>query len=890
MPSKILEREESLENYVNQNYLIEETDNNVQQQAKQSLKTIISQTTSKKNQAIKSNDKRDSIDEVKVKSRIQRKSFTNTADVKDKYDNQRERSHQNSNIIININKQINFNTITQDKRKQDFGLPKQKESSKARDYLGLYLPEQINDSYSSANIKQYDYIQSHSRDLSNYQNITIQDETYGNNQTLAVGLRVMPGYLRQLKKSHIQNDPSISNNINQKDEVLKYLERTHHRLSSVANHDRSQNSLEMLRQAQNRSELMMREDAEQEDAEDSSTRQTEKFLHNLNVKSSIGGPNMPKFNNQAVITARSKGNSQKPLKLEQINNSSNRIRLQTINNHIDSEIKAQIGGGGLSDRKMINDTDRNLNTMSLPKSVISKFRSLDQKLRTFKRSPNALRPAPGILRPLEIGGLSFQCIQILEQDKFQHINPSPNGNFVGRKRTFSESFILGQNFSSGDKLAAKINAQNQNPKDQQDLQINQQNTQIQEISQDFSSDSRTPESSSGLNDQKQGDLSSKKKKVTQAQLMGKTAGRWTKEEHKKFVQAIRLFGKDWRKVEDFVETRSGAQIRSHAQKYFIRIQKKLKNSDALDYLNQTEDQCNTTRGLELFRQAISLYEDGSQKDQNEDDDDFTSASTIVKRQKLSTNDIINSKRGSHNLSTDKSLDTEQLLKLYENQNTNESPINKSAIIFQQRSEIIPVQMSQNSSSNNFFLSNEKKMVQGQFYELVKRKENLMSEIYQNDRVDLFSDVTQVIDNSQQTTTGNSILERMLILINEIMNLQKILTDSANDSSLNPIKFYKLAQSQPRNEQQSIDQFVLPDFPALIIGDSANVASLKQLTGYKLKSVKSTNQSVEWFSCIAVACDLSFTIGLQQLSNQTLTTVLIMCQERELQFNSSTVIQ
>lgn len=35
--------------------------------------------------------------------------------------------------------------------------------------------------------------------------------------------------------------------------------------------------------------------------------------------------------------------------------------------------------------------------------------------------------------------------------------------------------------------------------------------------------------------------------------------------------AIRLYGKDWRKVEDFVKTRSGAQIRSHAQKYFIRI-------------------------------------------------------------------------------------------------------------------------------------------------------------------------------------------------------------------------------------------------------------------------------------------------------------------------------
>lgn len=36
---------------------------------------------------------------------------------------------------------------------------------------------------------------------------------------------------------------------------------------------------------------------------------------------------------------------------------------------------------------------------------------------------------------------------------------------------------------------------------------------------------------------------------------------------------MRLFGKDWRKVEAFIQTRSGVQIRSHAQKYFISMAK-----------------------------------------------------------------------------------------------------------------------------------------------------------------------------------------------------------------------------------------------------------------------------------------------------------------------------
>lgn len=74
----------------------------------------------------------------------------------------------------------------------------------------------------------------------------------------------------------------------------------------------------------------------------------------------------------------------------------------------------------------------------------------------------------------------------------------------------------------------------------------------------------------------------------------------------------------------------------------------------LAYINQTEDQCNTTKGLELFRQAIALYEDGSHDDQNDDDDDFTSGSSIIKRQKLSSsNDIFNSKNNSVSISVDK---------------------------------------------------------------------------------------------------------------------------------------------------------------------------------------------------------------------------------------------
>ncbi|TNV85160.1 hypothetical protein FGO68_gene5652 [Halteria grandinella] len=50
-------------------------------------------------------------------------------------------------------------------------------------------------------------------------------------------------------------------------------------------------------------------------------------------------------------------------------------------------------------------------------------------------------------------------------------------------------------------------------------------------------------------------------------------GRWTDEEHDKFIQALQVYGKNWNKVHKFVGTRTSAQTRSHAQKYFNKLVK-----------------------------------------------------------------------------------------------------------------------------------------------------------------------------------------------------------------------------------------------------------------------------------------------------------------------------
>ncbi|TDH71553.1 hypothetical protein CCR75_002195 [Bremia lactucae] len=48
-------------------------------------------------------------------------------------------------------------------------------------------------------------------------------------------------------------------------------------------------------------------------------------------------------------------------------------------------------------------------------------------------------------------------------------------------------------------------------------------------------------------------------------------GRWTSEEHAAFLEGIRLYGKDWRRVAQVVMTRSAVQTRTHAQKYLSKF-------------------------------------------------------------------------------------------------------------------------------------------------------------------------------------------------------------------------------------------------------------------------------------------------------------------------------
>eukprot|EP00188_Purpureofilum_apyrenoidigerum_P003927 Plantae.Rhodophyta-Purpureofilum_apyrenoidigerum.ctg426.p1 GENE.Plantae.Rhodophyta-Purpureofilum_apyrenoidigerum.ctg426~~Plantae.Rhodophyta-Purpureofilum_apyrenoidigerum.ctg426.p1 ORF type:complete len:245 (+),score=52.45 Plantae.Rhodophyta-Purpureofilum_apyrenoidigerum.ctg426:300-1034(+) len=55
---------------------------------------------------------------------------------------------------------------------------------------------------------------------------------------------------------------------------------------------------------------------------------------------------------------------------------------------------------------------------------------------------------------------------------------------------------------------------------------------------------------------------------------------WTQQEHEKFIDALKLFGaRDVRNIASFVGTRNPTQVRTHAQKYFLKMQREGKSME-----------------------------------------------------------------------------------------------------------------------------------------------------------------------------------------------------------------------------------------------------------------------------------------------------------------------
>ena len=118
-------------------------------------------------------------------------------------------------------------------------------------------------------------------------------------------------------------------------------------------------------------------------------------------------------------------------------------------------------------------------------------------------------------------------------------------------------------------------------------------------------------------------------------------GRWTKEEQKRFAEAVLKFGNDWKKIQNHISSRNLTQVRSHAQKFLMKLKENdfLKNKGIKQNLSWTRIMkllMNTLTNDELKDVLFSVEDIGDKKNNNKK---LKKIKKIIKKNNLEVKDV-----------------------------------------------------------------------------------------------------------------------------------------------------------------------------------------------------------------------------------------------------------
>ena len=155
---------------------------------------------------------------------------------------------------------------------------------------------------------------------------------------------------------------------------------------------------------------------------------------------------------------------------------------------------------------------------------------------------------------------TIQNISSIDKDSNNSSEEVPNHKPVKKHQKLNNSiFFTINSFNSNDNNQSQKEENVNNEIKEQNQNIISQN--IENNSHLIEGENENSESSSNNNEDYQ-------------------AGRWSKEEHEKFIEGILKYGNEWRKVQKIIKSRTSTQARSHAQKFFLKLKKEL-NADIL---------------------------------------------------------------------------------------------------------------------------------------------------------------------------------------------------------------------------------------------------------------------------------------------------------------------
>jgi len=243
-------------------------------------------------------------------------------------------------------------------------------------------------------------------------------------------------------------------------------------------------------------------------------------------------------------------------------------------------------------------------------------------------------------------------------------------------------------------------------------------------------------------------------------------GRWSKEEHEKFLEGIALYGINWKKIKTLIRTRTSQQVRSHAQKFYQKM--KLCKDEILgidftlnsvcnirDMINQIKNNNINYNIINIFKYLADKY-DNREKPRKYNN-------TLKKSELINQSNIINLKEDNsiindNNFLLNHNNNFNKIKKMKETKNINDNEFNDIIKITNQNNVFNILQnlliMNYNSIifnslySNNLYLSN---------YDIINSVNKLL--------------INYLISNSD-LNTSNIINENALLLLalqNNILN-------------------------------------------------------------------------------------------------------------------------